>query len=173
MTSWTDRCGRAAEGGPAGPPVLGSTGYICAIPCLAEIGQEFVQGHTVAREVSSPRELRAPAKDLCPHPPLSQMLLDFHGPAPPGSPPGCSSLRRSPASELPPALPGSWNHRPPPADSSLSLGSSTGWQGALRVPSPLHSPVAWPARARPTDVRAWVRRRCWAEKQQPGGAGVR
>lgn len=74
----------------------------CRPPGLAQRGLELAQGHTATRG--------APHKELCSHP----APLFAWAPPLPGSPPGCSGPRGSPASELPPALPGSWNHKPPP-----------------------------------------------------------
>lgn len=74
----------------------------CRPPGLAQRGLELTQGHRATRG--------APHKELCSH---SAPLFAWAPPLP-GSPPGCSGPRGSPASELPPALPGSWNHKPPP-----------------------------------------------------------
>lgn len=100
------------------------------------------------------------------------MLLDFHGPSPPGSPPSCSGLHRSPASEFPPTLPGSQNHRPPLIDFSLNLVSLLASRGALKFPSslsPSSLPAAWTTQA--TDACFWVRTRCWAELRSSSQVG--
>lgn len=91
-------------------------------------------------------------------------MLNFHGLSPPGSPPSCPSLHRSPASGFPATLPGSQNHRTPLIDVSLNLVFLLASRGALRFPSslsPSSLPAAWTTQA--TDACFWVRTRCWAE----------
>lgn len=79
--------------------------------------------------------------------------------------------QRCPASELPPALPGSQNHRPPLIDSSLSLVSPTvgqqgSSQGSFFILS--HLPEAWTAQATDAWVSGGDQVPGRTEKQQPG-----